>query len=87
MKLTGCVSRLAKRACWGRSRQLCDRARVTLSPKDKAFLERLTKFVEWRGRHPVPNQRPAENDVTMTTTQDLRRIEEIMKTLDDRYNS
>lgn len=66
---------------------LCDRARVTLSPKDKAFLERLTKFVEWRGRYPVPNQRPAENDVTMTTTQDLRRIEEIMKTLDDRYNS
>jgi hypothetical protein len=35
--------------------QLFDKAEVSLSAPERDFLDRLTEFILWRGRYPVPH--------------------------------
>lgn len=54
---------------------------------EKALLHRLSLFVKWRGRFPVPKRRADVQQATITSTTDIREIRKLFERLEKQYRT
>lgn len=61
-------------------------AQITLSPEEREVLARLSTFVQWAGRYPVPIKKTDTTQSRITRSDDFARIKLFLGRLEKEFN-